>query len=288
MRKFGSVRFGVDYFMDNRNTFTLSQNIVSGNDRNDETQQQRYTNLSHDLTQYGDRLANGSNNFNRYNTQFLYKHKFSEAGKELSADISYNTGGGNSGSLITNHYFNPDGTVASPTNVVRNDGSDDNDQVTVQVDFIDPKGDHSKFEAGVRSFINNYRSTYNAYSVANGTETKLSLSNNYKYREMVNAAYGTYSNKVGEFTYQVGLRAEISKFDGELIDSAKKFGYSYPEKLDNIFDALFPSLFITKSISESEDIQVNYTRRIRRPNFWQMNPFVDINDPLNLRQGNPV
>ncbi len=104
---------------------------------------------------------------------------------------------------------------------------------------------------------------------------------------MVNAAYATYSSKLGNISYQLGLRAEYSKFDGELIDSAKKFGYTYPEKLNNLFDALFPSLFITKALSESEDIQVNYTRRIRRPNFWQMNPFVDINDPLNLRQGNP-
>lgn len=287
LRKFGSVRFGVDYFMDNRNTFTISQNFVTGKESNDETQDQRYTNLNNELTQYGDRLANSSNNFNRSNTQFLYKHKFSESGKELNADISYNTGGGTNNSLITNHYYKPDGTPAANTNIVRNDGNDDNDQVTVQVDFTDPKGEHTKFETGLRSYINNYRSQFNAFSVANGTETKLSLSNNYKYREMVNAAYATYSSKLGPISYQLGLRAEYSKFDGELIDSAKKFGYTYPEKIDNIFDALFPSLFITKALSESEDIQVNYTRRIRRPNFWQMNPFVDINDPLNLRQGNP-
>ncbi|WP_425476371.1 TonB-dependent receptor plug domain-containing protein [Paraflavitalea speifideaquila] len=139
-RKFGSVRFGVDYFMDNRNTFTLSQNFVSGNDRNDETQDQRYTNLNNELTQYGDRIANSKGNFNRSNTQLLYKHKFAEAGKELSADISYNTGGGSNSSLITNHYFKPDGSPAANTNIVRNVGHDDNDQVTMQVDFTDPMG----------------------------------------------------------------------------------------------------------------------------------------------------
>ncbi len=58
LRKFGSVRFGVDYFMDNRNTFTISQNFVTGKEINDETQDQRYTNLNNELTQYGDRIAN--------------------------------------------------------------------------------------------------------------------------------------------------------------------------------------------------------------------------------------
>jgi outer membrane receptor protein involved in Fe transport len=50
----------------------------------------------------------------------------------------------------------------------------------------------------------------------------------------------------------------------------------------------FQVFFLTRTIGEGEDIQVNYTRRIRRPNFWQLNPFIDINDPVNLRQGNPA
>ncbi|MET0299497.1 MAG: outer membrane beta-barrel family protein, partial [Flavitalea sp.] len=69
---------------------------------------------------------------------------------------------------------------------------------------------------------------------------------------------------------------------------AQKFGYQYPKQIKNIFDALFPSVFLTKELSEGHDLQVNYSRRIRRPNFWQLNPFVDITDPVNLRQGNPA
>jgi outer membrane receptor protein involved in Fe transport len=287
LRKFGSVRFGVDYFLDNRNTITLSQNFVSGNNSNNEKQDQQYRDLSNTLTQYGTRTSDSRGNFNRSSTQLLYKHKFAEAGKELNADINYNKGSRGDRSNIINSYFNPDGTPATDPNVVRNSGSNDNDQLTVQVDFTDPKGEHTKLETGVRTFINNYSSVFNAFSVANGAETKLSLSNNYKYRQIVNAAYITYSSKLGNIGYQLGLRAEQSKFDGELIDSAKKFGYDYPDKIDNLFDALFPSIFLTKALSESEEIQVNYTRRIRRPDFWNLNPFVDINDPVNLRQGNP-
>src|SRR5690606_6517168 len=104
---------------------------------------------------------------------------------------------------------------------------------------------------------------------------------------MVNAGYLTYSAKTETFSYQVGFRAEYSRFKGELIDSAFKFGYEYPANLKNIWNALFPSIFLTKQLGENDQMQLSYSRRIRRPNFWQINPFIDINDPVNLRQGNP-
>ena len=60
-----------------------------------------------------------------------------------------------------------------------------------------------------------------------------------------------------------------------------------PLDIGNIFDGLFPSLYLTKEIGEGKEVQLNFSRRIRRPDFWQLNPFIDINDPLNIRQGNP-
>ncbi len=159
----------------------------------------------------------------------------------MNADISYNTGGGTSNSLITNHYYKPDGTPAANTNIVRNDGNDDNDQVTVQVDFTDPKANIPSLRPAFVPTSTTIAASTTPSLLPMAPETKLSLSNNYKYREMVNAAYATYSSKLGAISYQLGLRAEYSKFDGELIDSAKKFGYTYPEKIDNIFDALFPA-----------------------------------------------
>lgn len=140
---------------------------------------------------------------------------------------------------------------------------------------------------GVRSYINKSRSLYDAFALNNGQPQKLPLSNNYEYTERVNAVYFTYSDKIGSIGYQAGLRAEHSQFDGLLIDSAFKFGYKYPNTVKNIWNALFPSLFLTKQLNEDDQMQLNYSRRIRRPNFWQLSPFIDINDPANIRQGNP-
>lgn len=288
LRRFGSARFGLDYFMDNRNTFSITQNIVNGKFSSDETQRQEYLDINRTLTQLGSRFSENESNFKRYNTQFNFTHKFPENGKELSANINYNYGSGGSNSFITNSFAKPDGTSNGTPAQIRNVGSNDNDQVTFQVDFVNPQGEDAKFEAGVRSYINKQKSLFSSFALNNGVETKLSLSNNYAFEEMVNALYATYSNQWKGWRYQAGLRAEHSQFDGELVDSAQKFGYEYPSTFRNIFDALFPSLFITRSIGDNKEIQVNYTRRIRRPNFWQLNPFIDINDPVNISLGNPL
>lgn len=287
-RRFSSVRFGVDFFASNRSTFSLTQNLVSGKFSNSEEQDQQYLSNSHILERYGERESEGRNQFDRYNTQLNFVHKFPEQGKELSANINYNWGDGRSADNIINRFYLPDGSSLSDARV-RNEGSNNNNQYTFQVDFVDPTGDDSKLETGLRSYINRQTTYFSSFSVNNGSETLLpQLSNNYGFEEMVNAGYITYSNKLKTFSYQVGLRAEHSSFEGELIDSAQKFGYDYPKNLDGLFDALFPSLFLTKQVNDDLELQVNYTRRIRRPNFWQLNPFIDINDPLNLRQGNPA
>lgn len=288
LRRFGSARFGLDFFVDNRNTITVTQNIVSGKHSNEEVQDQEYFDISHDPEFYGSRFSESSSRFRRYNTQMNFTHKFPEQGKEINANINYNSGNGSEQSSIINYYFNPDGTTYSPVNQVRNAGRNDIRQWTFQADITDPGKEDSKFEAGVRTFINNYSSRFDAFSVqTNGTELHLPISNNYTYRELINAIYGTYTFKIKDWGYQLGLRAEHSKFNGELVDSAMKFGYEYPNKLNRIWDALFPSIFITRQFGENTEIQLNYSRRIRRPNFWQLNPVIDISDPVNLRQGNP-
>jgi outer membrane receptor protein involved in Fe transport len=286
-RRFGSVRFGIDYFVTNRTTVSATQNIVKGNSHNNEDQDQQYLNSNKILERYGARNSESKNDFNRYNTQLNLTHKFPEQGRELTADVNYSRGNGENYSNMVNAFFLPDGSPFNSPAQVKNNGSNNSDQYIFQVDYTDPFGENAKLEAGIRSFINKQRSYFSSYSVTGGQEILLPLSNNYAYRQRVNAAYVSFSNKLKTFSYQAGLRAEVSKFEGTLLDSAKSFGYNYPKNASHFFDALFPSLFLTKQVGENTELQVNYTRRIRRPSFWQLNPFIDISDPVNLRQGNP-
>ncbi len=286
-RNFNSIRFGVDYFLDSRNTVSISQGIRSGKFNNTETQTQEYLDNNKILDRYGDRVSNGDFKYDRKNTQFDYTHKYPKDGKELNVSVNLNYGDVEDHANITNTFYFPNGTLFATPNIVRNDGANNNNQLTAKMDFENSLGDDKRIEMGVRSDVSNYESYFNSFSLSNGSETKLPLSNNYKYQEQVHAAYVTYTDRIGSIGYQLGLRGEYSKFEGTLIDSAQNFGYEYPTSIKNIWDALFPSIYLSKKINETDDIQLNYSRRVRRPNFWQLNPFIDINDPLNIQQGNP-
>ena len=286
-RRFRSLRAGVDYFIDNRNTLSFTQDFGHGKFSNEEVQDQQNLDDSKVLEYYGNRLAEAKSTFKRRSSKVSYKHSFPQSGREWTADITYNYGKNTENSDIVNTFSFPDGSEYKPSSRVRNEGSGKNEQYTFQSDYVHPFSEDSKIEAGIRSYHHESKSFYNAFAVANSGETKLPLSNNYRYNEMINAGYVTYSAKRKNFSYQLGLRAEYSKFRGELIDSAFKFGYEYPASVKKIWDALFPSLFLTRQLNETDQLQLNYSRRIRRPNFWQINPFIDINDPVNLRQGNP-
>ncbi len=287
-RNFNSLRFGTDIFLSNRNTITISQDFSKGKFGNVEMQNQEYLDASRVLTYSGLRRSDGSSKFDRGSTRLNFKHNFPKEGKELTADVNYNYGSRTSLSDINTLYFKPDGSQYRQPSLVWNDGSNEENQLTIQADYVNPINESTKIETGLRSFTSTFKSYYNAYADDNGQAEKLPLSNNYAYDQAVTAAYFTFSKNLKSFSYQLGLRGEHSKFDGELVDSAYKFGYEYPGSLKNIWDGLFPSVYLTKKLNESNEMQFNYSRRIRRPQFWQLNPFVDINDPANLRQGNPA
>lgn len=286
-RQFNSLRFGLDFFATNRSTFSLTQNIVNGKNENTELQDQEYLDVNKVPERYGKRESGSNGVYDRYNTQFNFTHRFPKEGKELTANFNYNYGNSNDETIIVNSFFAPNGVITGAPVQVRNAGRNNNDQYTFQVDYVNPFGEENKLEAGVRSFINEQENFFSSFSKTNGQEVLLPLGNNYAFRERVNAAYVSYSNVLKSFSYQLGLRAEVSEFEGKLIDSAKTFGYSYPKNTSRFYDALFPSIFLTKKLGENVEVQLNYSRRIRRPGFRQINPFIDINDPFNLNQGNP-
>jgi outer membrane receptor protein involved in Fe transport len=286
-REFFALRGGVDFFLDNRNTFTLSQGYVNGKFDNNQTQDQEYYDAQNELIQTGKRISNGHFQFKRNSSSLYYTHKFPKEGETLDASVKVNYGGVTSANAIVNSFYDKQDVLTGDHSGVNDDGANNNTQITTKIDYVNQLGDDKKIEAGLRSYTNDYTSHFNSYSVKNGTKTKLPLSNNYEYTENVQAAYFTYTSKIGSIGYQAGLRGEYSKFSGTLIDSSRKFGYEYPSKIDNILDALLPSLYLSKKVNETDDLQLNYSRRIRRPDFWQLNPFIDINDPLNIQQGNP-
>src|SRR6185312_3305036 len=154
--------------------------------------------------------------------------------------------------------------------------------LTMQTDYSNPITDKMKLEAGLRGSIRNSNSDNQNFLMDPNSGkyvTVTGLNSNYKYKDQVYAGYVTFSQMIHNFTYQVGGRLESSNYKGELVDSNKTFKNSYPL-------SFFPSVFLTQKINDKEDLQLNYSRKINRPNFWQLIPYYDFSDPLNISVGN--
>ncbi|NCI46943.1 TonB-dependent receptor [Sediminibacterium sp. WSJ-3] len=282
---FAFVRGGIDYFVDNRNTFSIAANYVRGTFNNDQTQRVDST-INGIYTSYNNISQLSNANFRNFGSQLSYKHNFAKNGHDLTADINYNSSRNeNLNNINTQTYF-PNNTAKGLAFMQQTMGNGSNNFLTVQSDYENPISDDTKFEAGVRGAIRNFSNLSDQYRYDHGTGKYVLvplISNKYKFNDQVYAAYATYTFKTGNWNFQLGLRAESSKYTGNLLtqqgtDSAK-FDVKYPL-------SLFPSAFLTYKIDDKQDFQFNYSRRVNRPNFFQLMPFPDYSDPQNINIGN--
>ena len=275
---------GFDYFMDNRNTLTISGGIRKGKFGGDELMNITRDTLLNGTTTHSFGTSNSNNNFtwNNYNGKISFKHNFAKPNKYITADANYDYSKNSNQQDVATQYYNPDNIPSQPLFQQRTSGNGTNDNITIQTDYSNPVSDKIKVEAGLRAAIRNSNSENNNFIMDQSTGKYVSvqgLNSKYKYTDDVYAGYVTFSQKIHNFTYQLGGRVESSKYSGELIDSNQSFSNSYPL-------SFFPSVFLTQKINENQDIQLNYSRKINRPNFWQLIPYYDFTDPLNISVGN--
>ncbi|MBS1510340.1 MAG: TonB-dependent receptor [Bacteroidetes bacterium] len=278
------AKLGVDYFADNRNTFSLSGIRVHG-----EFNPYENINIATDslysngkISGLSQRFTTGTREFNGQGLVFGYKHIFAKKDEELTVDANYFTGKNNNNSLYTTNYFATGGGIASTAlQSALGYGSDKN--FVIQSDYTLPLSKTAKLEAGVRAAIRSRVNNNNNYLFSDSAQQYLlipSATSDYKNTDNVYAAYLTYGNSIKDFSYKVGLRAESSNYTGTLTNTGESFKNSYPV-------SLFPSIFLSQKLQNRQELQLSYTRRVNKPNFFQLIPFTDYTDKLNITRGNP-
>lgn len=283
---FGFGRLGMDIFLDNRNTLTLSGNYSRGgfdnNDRINILRDSVYS--SYTINEYGLRNSASENDFRNLGTSISFKHNFAKANKSLTADLNYNYSKNENQSDFQTQYFNMNATPKTPLTFERTKGGGWSKFLVGQIDYDNPITDKIKIEAGARIAVRKFYSFNDNYYKTAETDPYTiltNLNNQYEFTDRVMAAYGTYSQQVGKkFSYQLGLRIESSRYEGTLISKNQQFSNEFPF-------SVFPSVFATYKINDKQDMQLNYSRKINRPNFFQLIPFIDYSDSLNLSKGNP-
>jgi len=233
---------GMDYFIDNRNTITISGNIVRGQFKTKDL-----INISRDtingidkISDYGRRNSSTENNFRNYGTTVSFKHNFAKANKNITADINYNYSKNSNSSDYLTQYFYTDNSAKTDPLTQRVLGGGTTKFFTAQTDYENPITDKIKIESGARYMRREFTSfNDNFYKDETGNYITIPLLNNqYKFTDQVWAAYATFSQQINKFIYQAGLRVEGSQYDGTLINKGQGFSNKYPF-------SLFPSFFAT-------------------------------------------
>src|SRR5215831_10299322 len=278
-------RVGVDYFVTNRTTLSLSGIKVHGVFRPAETIDIFTDSLFNSGTtnSFSERNSTGKREFNANGLQAGMKHLFPKEGEELTADLNYFSGKNQGDNLyITDVYGIATGPkTGTEQQKVLNDGT--NRFFTIQTDYVNPLTKNFKLETGLRAQLRNLVNNNNNYYFDPGVNDFVlipSATGNYKNNDNVYAAYVSVTSAISNFGYQVGLRAESSSYTGELMNTGEQFSSHYPV-------SLFPSVFLSEKLKNKQEIQFSYTRRVNRPNFFQLIPFIDYTDKLNITKGNP-
>lgn len=267
-------RGGFDWLLDNRNTVTFSSNITKGSFAPFDTLNVTSDTLNGGQSSYY-RESNTKRAFQNIGGSILYKHLFTREGTELNADINFNR----IKSVFDGEYINKYND-ANET-FLNQHGDVSQFLITSQIDFESKLTDRFRIEAGTRVSVRDFTTEYRNQQLQNGVwEDITSLGVNYHYLDQVYAAYGTAALDLPVWKIKGGLRAESSDYRGELLNTNSNFAYKYPI-------ALFPSLFITRVITEKQDVQFALNRKINRPSFMTLSPFTDYSDSLNIQRGNP-
>ena len=276
-------RGGADFFVDNRNTISVTSNIGSGRFKPVTTSNILIDSLYNPVTSsLSQRVANNKSQMQNKGLQLSYKHNFPRSGQELTADVTYNKSNSNNINFIeTDYYKLPQNTLNNIFKQQQN-GTGNFENLVLQTDYSNPITDKSKFEMGLRTSIRKVDSKNSFYFIdaaGNAIYNPL-LSVNYNSTDKVYAAYSTYTNKIKKLGYQLGLRVESSDYKGHLPDKNQQFITKYPI-------SIFPSVFLSNKMKNDRELQLNYTRKINRPNFFQLYPYTDYSDSLNISRGNP-
>lgn len=276
---FANARAGFDWFIDNRNTLTLSGSLTRGHFEPNDILTVKADSFLADNTVFNSyeyvRNTMQDRNFRNLGSSVQFKHLFPKEGAEWTADVNYNRT-----KFFGESDFETD-FEGGVTSVERQKGEGRGSFVTVQTDFVNPLSKQLKLEGGLRGSLRENRNDNANYRTINNVEMLVpNLADHYKFNDNVYAAYAQLNHQFSTWGYQVGLRAESSVYKGALTDRDSSFTISYPL-------SLFPSVFLTKKLNDQDNLQFAYTRRINRPNFFQTMPFTDFSDSLNLRRGNP-
>jgi iron complex outermembrane receptor protein len=283
--KGANLRLGMDYYISKKSTFGIMfsgfRNVDNSPVNNTASIFDSTGTVTNNVKAYAlaDKvLKNKSVNLN-------YNYKIDSSGREILVNLDYLDYDGTLNSSLLNSIYMPDGTFLSKTNLIGNLPS--NIKIaTAKVDYTHPLKSLGTFGIGAKTSFIKTNNVANFYDEENSELTvNNDFSNNFTYKENINAAYVNYSFEKGRFSMQAGLRFENTIINGQQLGNAIRPDSSYDRTMNN----LFPTFYLNYKFDSLDNNQIgfSYGRRIDRPNYQDMNPFTYPLDRYTLYGGNP-
>jgi len=209
-----------------------------------------------------------------------YDKKYKRNGHSLKADLSFQSNT-ESESSIFNEGFYEGSQLTMPDILSQRSANDEGQkQWRGQIDYTQPFDQNVKLESGLLGTFREIKNDFLVETEENGNwVAEEGLSNNFIYNENVLGAYSNIGKDFDKVSFQIGLRAEYSEIKTELQQTS--------EINDRAYTNLFPSGFVNYKFAGENSFQASYSRRIRRPRFWNLNPFFTFTDRRNFFSGNP-
>ncbi|RZM27647.1 MAG: TonB-dependent receptor [Pedobacter sp.] len=282
--KIGS-RLGADFIINNKSTVGVLVNgnfLFGGGITDTRTEIGLATNntVQQVLTAVNDYYAQGTQ---RYNVNLNYKYE-DTLGRVLNVDADYGSFTKRAGNLQSNTYTLIDNTVTSD-NLYRSLNGIDINLGAVKVDYGTNlwKG---KLEAGLKYSTVSSANDSRFLEVLQAAELPdPSRSNRFSFQENISSGYFNFKRQIRKWQLQGGLRVEHSSSTGKLEAVSAISGNQ--QRIDRNYTNLFPYFSANVKASAANSISFSYSKRIDRPAYQNLNPFIYLLDELSFWQGNP-
>lgn len=281
-------RFGATWHITKSDDLAFNVTGMTGGGDNSENIHYNSIDSQKNTIYTSDRITNGDSDMKMYNLELNYVHKFSE-NSNIDLMVSNNQWRRDGMNIFRQStvYTDPSQTANPLYQTQENDIKDKTWEV--QADYTNKISDMARIEAGYKGIFQRNASPVDTYTGTTAEDIRQdeSLYNRFLYNQDVHALYMTYGGKWNKLSYQAGLRGEYWRVDTRSLDFDQEFNGKASETFEKDYFKLFPSAFISYALPKNNELQVNYTRRLRRPWGGQLNSFRNISDASNISFGNP-
>lgn len=276
-----SARLGADFFLGKN---TIIGGVVNSN-FNGFRRTANINTIVNDINFQPDFKFNsiGTNNdkFSNVVANINLKQKLDSAGKELTADVDYGVFTSRSLTRTASYFYNLNNTKRKDDDILDGDQEGRVSFKTAKVDYVNPFKGGAKLEAGVKtSYVSSDKDAkfFNVFP----TETLVDegKTNHFLYEEYNNAAYVNFSKELKKFNFQVGLRGEQTNLRTHQVKGNNRYRNDYFQ--------LFPSAFFNYKLTGDQTVGVSVSRRIDRPGYSQLDPFLFQVDATIYSTGDPL